>query len=144
MPRRDDVAISNHHYRGLSPFLSRFEKGREFWAGASKVHLSMKLDLKNSNIDRLRLSSILDGVSYLILLGVAMPLKYLADMPMAVRVVGSLHGLFFVALCLFLLIALLRKQLSFGWCVIVFLCALVPFAPFWLDHRLKEKASEGA
>lgn len=104
----------------------------------------MNLDLKNSNIDRLRLSSILDGVSYLILLGIAMPLKYMADMPLAVRIVGSLHGFFFVALCLFLLIALQRKQLNFGWCVIVFLCALVPFAPFWLDHRLKEKASEGS
>ncbi|MEM1442107.1 MAG: DUF3817 domain-containing protein [Verrucomicrobiota bacterium] len=96
----------------------------------------MSLDLKNSNIDRLRLSSILDGVSYLILLGIAMPLKYLADMPLAVRIVGSLHGLFFLALCLFLLIALLRKQLTFGWCVFVFLCALIPFAPFWLDRKL--------
>ena len=99
----------------------------------------MSLDLRSSNIDRLRLSSLLDGVSYLVLLGIAMPLKYMADMPMAVRLVGSLHGLFFIALCLFLLIALLRKQLSFGWCVIVFVCALIPFAPFFLDHKLREK-----
>ncbi|MDF2378353.1 MAG: DUF3817 domain-containing protein [Verrucomicrobiales bacterium] len=99
----------------------------------------MALNLRSSNIDRLRLSSLLDGISYLVLLGIAMPLKYMADMPMAVRIVGSLHGLFFLALCLFLLIALLRKQLTFGWCAFVFLCALVPFAPFWLDHRLKEK-----
>jgi integral membrane protein len=99
----------------------------------------MSLDLRTSNIDRLRLSSLLDGVSYLVLLGIAMPLKYMADMPMAVRIVGSLHGLFFLALCLFLLIALLRKQLSFGWCVIVFVCALIPLAPFFLDHKLREK-----
>ncbi len=37
----------------------------------------MAFDLKRFNIDRLRLSSILDGVSYLILLGIAMPLKTL-------------------------------------------------------------------
>ncbi|MEM6916360.1 MAG: DUF3817 domain-containing protein [Verrucomicrobiota bacterium] len=105
----------------------------------------MPLDLKNSNIDRLRVSSILDGLSYLILLGIAMPLKYMADMPLAVRIVGSLHGFFFLALCLFLLVALLRKQLSFGWCVFVFLCALIPFAPFWLDRKLirfREPGSE--
>lgn len=101
----------------------------------------MAFDLKGSNMDRLRLSSILDGISYLVLLGIAMPLKYMADLPLAVRIVGSLHGLFFLALCWFLLLALIRKQLSFGWCVIVFLCALVPFAPFWLDHRLREKKS---
>ena len=84
----------------------------------------MTLDLKRSNIDRLRLSSILDGISYLVLLGIAMPLKYMADMPLAVRIVGSL------------LVALLRKQLTFWWCVGVFVCALVPFAPFWLDRKL--------
>jgi integral membrane protein len=99
----------------------------------------MSLDLRSSLIDRLRLSSLADGLSYLVLLGIAMPLKYMADMPLAVRIVGSLHGAMFVALSLFLLLALIRKKLSFGWCVIVFLCALVPFAPFVLDRKLKEK-----
>ncbi|MCG8600310.1 MAG: DUF3817 domain-containing protein [Verrucomicrobiales bacterium] len=99
----------------------------------------MSFQLRSSLIDRLRLSSLLDGISYLILLGIAMPLKYMADMPLAVRIVGSLHGFLFLALCWFLLLALIRKKLSFGWCVLVFLCALVPFAPFVLDRKLKEK-----
>ncbi len=88
-------------------------------------------------LDRLRLASLLDGASYLLLLGVAMPLKYAAGMPLAVTVVGSLHGLFFVALCICLLECLLRRVLSFTWCVVVFVCALVPFAPFFLDRRLR-------
>ncbi|NRB75291.1 MAG: DUF3817 domain-containing protein [Verrucomicrobiales bacterium] len=99
----------------------------------------MGLDLKHSLIDRLRLASLLDGISYIILLGIAMPLKYLADMPLAVRIVGSAHGFLWVALCLFLLLALVKKKLSFGWCVIVFVGALIPFMPFWLDHKLKAK-----
>ncbi|MEM9016508.1 MAG: DUF3817 domain-containing protein [Verrucomicrobiota bacterium] len=99
----------------------------------------MSLNLRRSNIDRLRLSSILDGVSYLVLLGIAMPMKYLRDMPMAVTIVGSLHGFFFLALCWFLLLALLKRQLSFAWCVLVFVCALIPFAPLWLDGKLKGK-----
>ena len=96
------------------------------------------MDLK-TNFDRLRLASILDGVSYVTLLGIAMPLKYLADSPAAVRIVGMLHGVFFIALCILLLLALLSKKLSFKWCVIVFVCSLIPFAPFLLDRKLKEK-----
>ena len=97
----------------------------------------MTLDLKSNAIDRLRLASILDGISYLILLGIAMPLKYLAGEPLAVRIVGMAHGVLFLALCLFLLEVFVRKKLSFGWCVIVFLCALFPFAPFFLEKKLK-------
>ena len=99
----------------------------------------MPLDLKNSPVDRLRLASGLDGLSYLILIGIAMPLKYLAGEPLAVRIVGMAHGVLFLALCACLLEVLLRKKLTFGWCVIVFLCALFPFAPFILDRKLKAK-----
>jgi len=88
-------------------------------------------------IARLRLASILDGISYLVLLGIAMPLKYLADLPLAVRVVGSFHGLLFLLLCACLLETFARKRLSFGWCLVVFACALFPFAPFLLDRRLR-------
>lgn len=97
----------------------------------------MSLDLQSNPIDRLRLASILDGVSYLILLGIAMPLKYLADLPLAVRIVGMAHGLLFIALCGCLLAVLLDRRLPFRWCVVVFLCALVPFAPFLLDRKLR-------
>ena len=51
----------------------------------------MSFDLRHSLIDGLRLSSLADGFSYIVLLGIAMPLKYMADMPMAVQIVGSLH-----------------------------------------------------
>lgn len=96
------------------------------------------MDLKN-NFDRLRLASILDGVSYVTLLGIAMPLKYLAGFPVAVRVVGMLHGVFFISLCFLLFLALLDKKLTLKWCIIVFVCSLIPFAPFLLDRKLKAK-----
>jgi integral membrane protein len=52
-------------------------------------------------IRRLRWVGFLEGVSYLVLLGIAMPLKYFAGLPLAVRIVGSVHGglfiLFFLA-----------------------------------------------
>ncbi len=98
----------------------------------------MALHPKTRFLDRLRLASILDGISFLILLGIAMPLKYFAGMPLAVRIVGSIHGFLFVLLCVYLLLALIKKVLSFKWCVTVFVCALLPSAPFFLDRKLKE------
>jgi integral membrane protein len=97
----------------------------------------MSLELRSNPIDRLRLASLLDGVSYLVLLGIAMPLKYALGMPMAVRIVGMTHGILFVALCWFLLAVWLDRRLSFKWCAFVFVCALVPFAPFFLDRKLR-------
>lgn len=97
------------------------------------------MDLKGNPMDRLRLASILDGISYLVLLGIAMPLKYLADMPAAVRITGSIHGFLFLALMGCLLLAWLRKRLSLAWCATVLLCALLPLAPFFLDAQLRRR-----
>ncbi|MBF9224019.1 DUF3817 domain-containing protein [Hymenobacter ruricola] len=60
-------------------------------------------ELLLTGLGRLRLVAILEGVSFLVLLLVAMPLKYLAGQPQAVRPVGMAHGLLFVLYC-FLLI----------------------------------------
>lgn len=101
----------------------------------------MSLNLRSDPIDRLRLASLLDGVSYLVLLGIAMPLKYALGMPLAVRIVGMTHGLLFVALCGCLLVVWLDRRVPLKWCAIVFACALLPFAPFFLDRKLRAFSS---
>ncbi len=88
-------------------------------------------------LDRLRTIGKAEGLSYLLLLGIAMPLKYLAGMPMAVSVVGSIHGLLFVVFCFALLHALLSTPLTFKWSVIAFVASLLPFGPFVIDRHLK-------
>src|SRR5438552_3773981 len=45
---------------------------------------------------RLRLVGYTEGVSFLVLLGIAMPLKYFAGMPLAVTIVGAIHGLLWI------------------------------------------------
>lgn len=81
----------------------------------------------------------LEGVSLLVLLFIAMPLKYLGGIPDAVRVVGSLHGLFF----LMFLVALFRAASEFDWpprrYLTVAIVAVVPFGVFWLDRTLKSE-----
>lgn len=90
----------------------------------------------------LRKVSLAEGGSYLVLLLVAMPLKYWAGMPMAVRVVGSLHGLLFVVLCVALLRVLIQARWPFFRAVLVFVVSFVPFAPLFLDLRMKEWEAE--
>jgi integral membrane protein len=89
-----------------------------------------------------RAASLVEAVSYLILLGVAMPLKYFAGMPMAVRIVGSLHGLLFVVLCVALLGAMLKAKWSVARVAAVFAASFVPLVPFWLDRRMREWEAE--
>ncbi len=73
-----------------------------------------------------------EGVSYLVLLLIAMPLKYFYNMPMAVRLVGGIHGILFVAFCLVLFQAYRKMPLSFKTALIVFFLSFVPFGTFFI------------
>lgn len=81
----------------------------------------------------------LEGASFLVLLGIAMPLKYLAGLPLAVTIVGGAHGLLFV---LFLAVAA-RAASTVGWplsrTLMVLGAAVVPAGPFLIDGWLKRQ-----
>jgi integral membrane protein len=89
------------------------------------------------SISLLRTISLAEGVSFLLLLGVAMPLKHLAGYPLAVKIVGWFHGILFMVLCL----VLVRVMMSMRWPMtrgaLVFVAALLPFGPFVIDRRLR-------
>ncbi len=91
---------------------------------------------------RLRSVASLEGISYLVLLFVAMPLKYFAGLPLAVRIVGSLHGALFVWGGLLALRAILERGKSWRWGWKVLGAALVPFGTFFLDRELREDDEE--
>ena len=95
-------------------------------------------------IGRLRAIGLIEGVSYLVLLGIAMPLKYLAGMPIAVKVVGWMHGVLFVLLCAALAQAWLTRRLSFWRSAGVFVAALIPFGTFAIDGWLKRQDEDAA
>ncbi|HVG56964.1 MAG TPA: DUF3817 domain-containing protein [Hyalangium sp.] len=88
-------------------------------------------------IGRLRAAGLLEGASFLILLFIAMPLKYAAGMPLAVKFVGWAHGLLFVIYLLVLghTATVLRWPLSRVGAG--FIASLLPFGPFVLDARLR-------
>lgn len=91
-----------------------------------------------------RWTALAEAVSYLVLLGIAMPLKYIWEMPMAVRVVGSLHGALFVLFCVTLVLAMRAGKWSLARGAMLFAASLLPFVPFVLDRRVKAWAEAAA
>lgn len=93
--------------------------------------------MAKSRVHTLRMVALTEGVSFLLLLGVAMPMKYLAGIPEAVTVVGWVHGLLFVVLCYLLLKVTLEDRWPITRSAMVFIAALLPFGPFVIDRRIK-------
>jgi small multidrug resistance family-3 protein len=69
----------------------------------------------NNAVGRLRLVGMVEAVSFLLLLGVAMPLKYFAGIAMAVRIAGWIHGLLFIAFGICLLVAHSERRWPLRW-----------------------------
>ncbi len=91
-------------------------------------------------LERLRLIGKIEGVSFLVLLCIAMPLKYAAGLPMAVKVVGWAHGVLFIVFVASLWAARKEARLPPRLSALVFLAALVPFGPYVIDRRLEQLA----
>jgi integral membrane protein len=88
-------------------------------------------------VGRMRLISLVEGVSFLILLGIAMPLKYLAGVPEVVSVVGAAHGVLFILYAVAAGALMLALKWSPLWFVGAMIASVVPFGTFYLDARLK-------
>jgi integral membrane protein len=94
------------------------------------------MQMLKTSLGRLRLVGWWEGISFLVLLLVAMPLKYFAGLPGAVRVVGMAHGVLF----LMYVVAALHAAADYRWTwrktVIVLLASLVPAGPFIVDAKM--------
>lgn len=89
-----------------------------------------------SAIGRLRLVGFYEGISFLVLLLIAMPLKYWAGIPQAVTFVGGLHGLLFVLYMLAVLHVWIAHRWSIFKVAAAFIAAFLPFGTFVLDKKL--------
>lgn len=98
--------------------------------------------MNQNPIPFLRNIALVEGISFLLLMGVAMPLKYLAGMPLAVKVVGWAHGVLFVLFGFALLWTWITARWSIGRTALIFIAALLPFGPFFVDRRMKSYEEE--
>ncbi len=90
-------------------------------------------------LERLRIIGIIEGISYILLLGVAMPLKYMAGIPQAVRIAGSFHGLFFVLFCIALAAVWHNRKWPYEKVAMAFLLSIIPFGTFYLDKQIRKE-----
>ena len=90
----------------------------------------------------LRVIALLEGISFLVLLGIAMPLKYGAGIPLAVTIAGWVHGALFVLYVAAVVRAgLLRRWPATRW-IENLVASVVPAGPFFLEGRLKREQEE--
>lgn len=92
-----------------------------------------------TTIGRLRVIGIAEGVSYLLLLLVAMPLKYALGIPEPVKYFGWIHGMLFILYVIALVLAMISNKWGFIKTVIAFAASLVPLGTFLLDKKLREE-----
>jgi len=96
----------------------------------------------NHMINLYRKTAIIEGISYLILLFVAMPIKYIFDIPEPVKYFGWIHGVLFLFYMAVLIIAAVNYKWSVKRIVIYVIGSVLPFVPFILDKNLKKEYAQ--
>jgi integral membrane protein len=101
----------------------------------------MKKENSKKLLQRFRMMGIAEGISFLVLLFIAMPLKYFMQVPEAVKIVGWIHGALFIAFIYlaFEVMGALKKDIA--WLAKAFVAAIIPFGTFIFDRQLKLEAS---
>src|SRR5215204_1901851 len=87
----------------------------------------------------LRKIGIAEGISFLVLLGIAMPLKYFLQQPLAVKIFGWIHGILFIVFLFLAWEVKTDRNKSLKWFALAFLAAIIPTGTFFFDKKLKEE-----
>lgn len=93
-------------------------------------------------LTRLRWVSLLEGLSFLVLLYCSVVEKRLRGNAEAIVVPGYIHGVLFVVFCLFLFQAAVECRWKWRRAALGFVCSLLPFAPFWFERLLHRESRE--
>ena len=86
-----------------------------------------------------RLTAFLEGVSYILLLFFAVPIKYLLNEALYVKILGMPHGILFILYIIFSIIAKIKYNWNFRKFLVISLASLVPFGTFYIDKKYLTK-----
>jgi integral membrane protein len=99
------------------------------------MYLCSKFNILEKTIKTFKIISTLEALSFLLLLGIAMPLKYIWDLPQMVQTVGMAHGVLFL---LYIAGAVYISQ-KLNWSIkqlaIAVFCSVLPFGPFYVERN---------
>ena len=90
------------------------------------------------NIKTLRWVGLLEGISFLLLIFIAMPMKYVWGNPILVKYVGMGHGVLFIAFLVILFVVCEKQKWSLKMFILGLMASILPFGPFVFDHKLKK------
>ena len=93
-------------------------------------------------IGKFRIIGFVEGISYLVLLFIAMPLKYMMGVAIATKIVGMTHGILFMIFLVLLMQAAQKHNFSMKDSTVFFVASLIPFGTFFTDSRLKRLEEE--
>ncbi|MEX2593266.1 MAG: DUF3817 domain-containing protein [Anditalea sp.] len=88
---------------------------------------------------RFRIISIAEGISLVLLLFIAMPLKWIFGMPEMVRYLGWIHGILFILYVLILFPTSRSLKWTFSITFLALVASMLPFGPFLFDRKLKNE-----
>lgn len=92
------------------------------------------MTLLQTPLGRFRTVSAVEGLSYGLLVFVAMPLKYGLDMPQMVRAMGMAHGVLFVAFVFTLLMAMSARKWSVLRAAMLLVASMIPLGALWIER----------
>ena len=93
-----------------------------------------------TNLGLLRVIGFLEGISYILLLGIAMPLKYMANTPEYVYSTGLANGILFTLYVLFVFIVTIQLKWNFKNFTLAMIASLLPFGTFVADKKIFSQA----
>jgi len=93
--------------------------------------------LLETNLKKFRLIAFIEGLSFLILLFIAMPIKYILGEPIVVKFVGMAHGGLFLLFLFLLFVCLKEYKWKISFVSMAFLASIIPFGTFYLEKKLK-------
>ncbi len=93
-------------------------------------------------LHRFRMIGIAEGISFLVLLLVAMPMKYFMEIPEAVKITGWIHGALFIAFIYFAIEVMGSLKKKITWFIKAFAAALIPCGTFIFDRQLKREEAQ--
>jgi integral membrane protein len=86
-------------------------------------------------LNTFRIAAILEGISYLLLFGLSMPLKYWAKIPEPNIYIGYAHGVLFIAFVVLAIVFCKEKKWGLRRFIILLIASLLPFGTFYIDQK---------
>lgn len=96
----------------------------------------------NNKISLLRITGFAEAASWLLLLGIAMPLKYIWNKPEAVKIVGWIHGMLFILYVFLAVMVAKERRWKISKLINAVISAFIPFGTYFFDARLKKEQHE--